>query len=216
MIPSFGNGVTKHCYGTLVKVGRPKLHDDALRERLIERAAALVFDGGVDALSLRQLAAGAGTSTRAVYSLFGNKDGLLESLYREAARRFGARLALVGVTDDPLQDIVRLGLAYRDYARHEPHLYRVLFATFDEPGEAAGDEAARTIEPLLDAVRRGQQAGRLQAVAPERIALACWGIAHGLVSLELAGSVPGGFDIDSGYEGAIVAMVEGWSVNRPS
>jgi AcrR family transcriptional regulator len=197
-------------------VGRPKLHDDALRERLLEHAAALVFDGGVDALNLRRLAAGAGTSTRAVYSLFGNKAGLFESLYREAARRFGARLALVEATGDPLRDIVRLGLAYRDYARHEPHLYRVLFTKFDEPHEEAGDEAARTIEPLVDAVRRGQEAGRLRAVPAERIALSCWGIAHGLVSLELAGTVPPGFAIAEGYEGAIVAMIDGWSVNRPS
>lgn len=196
----------------LVKMGRPKLHDDALRGRLLEHAAALVFDHGVAALNLRQLAAGVGTSTRAVYSLFGNKGGLLESLYREAARRFGARLAQVGTTDDPLRDIVRLGLAYRGYARDEPHLYRVLFGE----GDAAHAEAAQTIAPLVDAVRRGQGLGLLQAVPAERIVLSCWGIAHGLVSLELAGSVPDGLDVGGGYEDALAAMVNGWAVNRPS
>lgn len=213
---SFGNDVTKHCYGRVVKVGRPKVHDDALRARLLGHAAVLVFDGGVGALSLRRLAAGAGTSTTAVYSLFGNKAGLLESLYLEAARRFGDRLAQVAATDDPLRDIVRLGIVYRDYARDEPHLYSVLFAAFGEPDEVAGAEAARTIEPLVDAVRRGQAAGRLLSVPAEQIALACWGIAHGLVSLELAGSVPSGLDVAAGYESALSAMVSGWSVNRPS
>jgi AcrR family transcriptional regulator len=216
MLPPFGNDVTKHCYCRLVKVGRPKLHDDALRARLLERAAALVFDDGATALSLRRLAAGADTSTTAVYSLFGNKAGLLESLYREAARRFGARLAEVGVTDDPVRDIVRLGVVYREYARDEPHLYGVLFAALEEPSPEAGDEAARTIEPLVDAVRRGQTAGQLKTVAPERIALACWGVAHGLVSLELAGAVPDGLDVAAGYEDALWAMVNGWSADRPS
>jgi AcrR family transcriptional regulator len=197
-------------------MGRPKLHDDALRARLLGRAAALVFDEGVGALGLRRLAAGVGTSTTAVYSLFGNKAGLLESLYREAARRFGARLAQVGVTGDPLDDIVRLGLAYRDYARDEPHLYGILFAKLDEPGEEASADAARTIEPLIDAVRRGQEAGLLLVAPVERIALSCWGIAHGLVSLELAGAVPPGLDIAAGYKDALRAMVGGWSVNRPS
>jgi AcrR family transcriptional regulator len=215
-LASFGNVVTKHCYDILVKVGRPKLYDDALRDRLLEHAAALVFDGGVESLSLRRLAAGAGTSTTAVYSLFGNKSGLLESLYREAARRFGARLAEVEATDDPVRDIVRLGLVYRDYARDEPHLYGVLFTKLDEPNPEAGAEAARTIEPLVDAVRRGQGAGRLREVPAERIALSCWGMAHGLVSLELAGSVPPGLDIAAGYEDALRAVVDGWSVNRPS
>jgi len=197
-------------------VGRPKVHDDALRARLLDRAAALVFDGGVDALNLRRLAAAVGTSTTAVYSLFGNKAGLLESLYREAARRFGERLAQVEVSDDPVADIVRLGLAYRDYARHEPHLYGILFATVDQTGTEAGADAARTIEPLVDAVRRGQEVGRLVGVPAERIVLSCWGIAHGLVSLELAGTVPAGLDIADGYEPALWAVVNGWSVNRPS
>jgi AcrR family transcriptional regulator len=141
---------------------------------------------------------------------------LLESLYREAARRFGVRLAQVAVTDDPLDDIIRLGLAYRDYARDEPHLYGILFARLDEPDEDAGAEAAGTIEPLIDAVRRGQEAGLLSSAPVERITLSCWGIAHGLVSLELAGTVPPGLDIAAGYEDALRAMVGGWSVNSPS
>jgi len=192
------------------------VHDEALRQRLLADAAALVFDVGVDALSLRRLASGAGTSTTAVYSLFGNKAGLLDSLYREAARRFGERLAEVRVTDDPLRDIVRLGLAYREYARDEPHLYAVMFAKFDGPDSDVRVEAARTIEPLVDAVKRGQALGRLQPVPAGRIALACWGIAHGLVSLELAGSVPPGLDISDDYEAALTAMVQGWAINRPS
>jgi AcrR family transcriptional regulator len=195
-------------------MGRPKLHDDALRARLLGHAAALVFDGGVDALSLRRLAAGVGTSTTAVYSLFGSKAGLLESLYLEAARRFGARLAEVGITDDPLDDIVRLGLAYRDYARGEPHLYGILFTRLDEPNADAGAEAARTIGPLVDAVRRGQAAGRLADVPAQRIVLSCWGIAHGLVSLELAAAAPPGIDIAGDFEDALRAVVVGWSVDR--
>jgi AcrR family transcriptional regulator len=182
---------------------------------LLDRAAVLVFDGGVESLSLRRLAADVGTSTTAVYSLFGNKAGLLDSLYLEAARRFGVRLARVDVTDDPVADIVRLGLAYRDYAVHEPHLYGVLFATRHEPGPEAGAEAARTIGPLVDAVRRGQEKGQLGDGVAETIALSCWGIAHGLVSLELAGSVPSGLDVDASYEDSLRAMINGWS-NRPS
>ncbi len=192
-------------------MGRPKIHDDALRGRLIEQAAALVFDSGADALNLRRLAAGAGTSTSAVYSLFGNKAGLLESLYLEAARRFGVRLSEVGTTDDPVDDVVRLGLAYRDYALREPHLYAIMF---DRQGpdfdDRARGEAAATIAPLVDAVRRGQDAGLLRKVVPELVALSCWGVAHGLVSLELAGSMPPGLDVASGYEEALRAMVYGW------
>lgn len=192
-------------------MGRPKIHDDALRGRLIDQAAALVFDGGVDALNLRRLAADAGTSTSAVYSLFGNKAGLLESLYLEAARRFGARLGEVTDSDDPVDDIVRLGIAYRDYALREPHLYAIMFARESaEIDDSARSEAAETIAPLVDAVRRAQDAGALRKVPPELVTLSCWGVAHGLVSLELAGAMPPGLDVAAGYEYALRAMVDGW------
>lgn len=201
-------------------MARPKVHDEALRRTLLDAAAAIVFDSGVSALSLRRVAADANTSTTAVYSLFGNKAALLEGLYREAMRRFGARLATVEPTDDPAGDVLRLGLAYRDYALTDPHLYSIMFAR--RPGEwdpdnsdgtgGADDEAASTISPLVDAVRRGQAAGRFADVPAERIALSCWGIAHGLVSLELTGAVPRDLDVAGDYEHALRAMIAGWTV----
>jgi AcrR family transcriptional regulator len=196
---------------------------------LLDRAAALVFAGGVDALSLRRLAGDVGTSTTAVYSLFGNKDGLLDNLYGEAARRFGERLAEVALSEDPVEDLVRLGIAYRDYALSEPHLYAIMFAlrvtgVDGVPGEDEADTAddtdddddddpggrARTLGPLVEAVRRAQVARRLRDVPAEQVALACWGVAHGLVSLELAGTVPSGLDVAAGYEDSLRAMVDGW------
>jgi hypothetical protein len=96
---------------------------------------------------------------------------------------------------------------------------------FGREEEARRDQARRCrdadsgqpAEHAVEAVRRGQAAGLLAAVPTEQIALSCWGIAHGLVSLELAGTVPPGLDIGARYEGALWAMVTGWVVAvRPS
>ena len=196
-------------------MGRPKVHDEALRSRLLDQAATIVFERGIRALNLRRLASGAGTSTTAVYSLFGNKAGLIDGLFREATRRFAAGLATVRPSAEPVEDMVRLGLAYRAYALAEPHLYSLLFVQhaeqLDLPDER-GDEAAATIAPLVDAVRRAQEIGLLMSGPPERIALACWATAHGLVSLELAGTVPPGLDVAESYEDTLRAMVAGWRV----
>ena len=61
-------------------MGRPRLHDDATREALLGAAEALVEAGGPGALSVRAAADTIGTSTRAVYSIFGSKEGLLSAL----------------------------------------------------------------------------------------------------------------------------------------
>ena len=71
---------------------RPKVHDAALRLRLLECAGATLSTRGLAALSLRTLAADVGTSTTAVYALFGGKPGLLAALHAEAFARLGARL----------------------------------------------------------------------------------------------------------------------------
>lgn len=192
---------------------RPKIHDDALRTRLLDDAGRLLSTEGPAALSVRRLANDAGTSTTAVYSLFGGKPALLRALYVEAFRRFGARLAAVAPTGDPADDLVALGLAYRDSALADPHLYGIMFsrpvAGF-EPDEGARAESAATMDPLLGAVRAGIAAGRLRAVPAEHIALSLWGCVHGLVSLELGGCLLPGFDVALAYRAALVATVRGW------
>ncbi|MBW4716152.1 TetR/AcrR family transcriptional regulator [Saccharothrix obliqua] len=192
---------------------RPKTHDDALRARLLHRAGELLSTEGPGALSLRRLAADVNTSTTAVYSLFGGKPALLDALYEEAFRRFGERLATLPPTDDPVEDIVRLGLVYRDSALADPQFYLVMFSKVVpnfEPSEDTYTAAAQTFVPLLESVARAIEAGAFVAEPQERIALSLWGMVHGLVSLELNGNLPPGVEIAPGYEQAIRAQVEGW------
>ena len=109
-------------------MGRPREHDDETRAALLDAAEALLARGGLDALSVRAVAAEAGTSTRAVYSVFAGKPGLLEAL---AERTFGVLTeGLMGLaeTDDPAADLIAAGAEmYRDFVRDHPWLYRITF-----------------------------------------------------------------------------------------
>lgn len=197
-------------------MGRKRLHDEDLRQRLLDVAGGHVHRDGVDGLSLRTLAADAGTSTAAVYSLFGGKPGLLAALHERAFRRFGRAQEAVGFSDDPLDDILRLGHAYRDSAVVDPHGYRVMFGGVvlpEQVGPELAQAAAETFTPLLEAVRRAVESGRLVADAPaEQIATALWANVHGLVSLELGGFLPphAGDPADV-FEVAVRANLRGWT-----
>ena len=59
----------------------------AQREALLDAASEMLVHGGPDAISLRKLAARVGTSTMAVYTAFGGKDGLIAALFMEAFDR---------------------------------------------------------------------------------------------------------------------------------
>ena len=179
-------------------MARPRLHDDALRARLLEVASRVVADAGPAGLTVRDVAVRAGTSASAVYALFGGRDELVHAVGEEAFRRFAAHLAAAPRTDDPDADLLALGLAYRASALADPHFYRVMFDTAGA-GAREWTAAPATTEPtfrvLADAVARvlGAHGVPAGAVGPasETVALALWGLAHGLVELELAGLLPG-------------------------
>ncbi|GAA1354936.1 TetR/AcrR family transcriptional regulator [Saccharothrix algeriensis] len=192
---------------------RPRTHDDALRVRLLDRAGELLSAEGPAALSLRRLAADVNTSTTAVYSLFGGKPALLDALYEEGFRRFGVRLAALPRTDDPVEDIIRIGLTYRASALADPQFYLVMFSVVDpgfEPSEEVRASAAETFVPLVESVGRAIESGRFVDAPREHVAVALWGVVHGLVSLELNGHLPPGVEIAPAYEQAIRAQAEGW------
>lgn len=195
---------------------RPKVHDEALRLRLLEAAVRTLSEDGPDALSLRKLAAQVGTSTTAVYSLFGGKPGLLEAVFDEAFARFGQRLAAVVLTDDPLGDLRALGDAYRASALAEPHFYQVMFGSSGAaitPGPESRERAEATFRPLVDGVRRAMAAGALRPDDPVTVASAMWAAAHGLVSLELRALLPmGATPPEEVYRRSLTAMGLGWSV----
>lgn len=169
-------------------MGRPRRYDDRLRRRLLNLASETISAGGVDALSVRTLAEHAGTTTAAIYTLFGSRHALVDAVASEGLARFESHLRAVPRTADPGADLLALGVAYRTSALAEPNFYRVMFSP---AGLRSGAHSLTepTFEILRSAVERlhpdlTEQQVELQAVR-------AWGLVHGLVSLELGGLLPG-------------------------
>jgi AcrR family transcriptional regulator len=173
----------------------PSAERDDLTRRLLDRAGELLVEHGPAGLSLRKLAAAVGTSTMSVYSRFGGKPQLLAAMYREGFDRLGR--ALTDATPDagdPLSALARVGHAYRRAALASPSLYGLMFGP-PPPGllVSASDATAAqaTYHPLVAAVHRCTDAEVLHG-DPDQIAQHLWAVAHGMVSLELAGRLPEG------------------------
>jgi AcrR family transcriptional regulator len=180
----------------------------AVEQRLLDQAVRLLAADGIAGLSLRRLAAAAGTSTMTVYSRFGSKQKLLAVLFREGFRRLGAELE-GSSGPDPLNALAGLGRAYRRAALASPELYGLMFgppARGLEPTAADAAAARATYVPLVDGVRAAITAGMLHGDA-DRVALHLWSVAHGMVSLEIAGLVDGAADgtdgVDAKYDEAL-------------
>lgn len=192
-------------------MARPRTHDERLRTRLLDEAGRLLAEEGPAALTVRRLAERAGTSAAAVYSLFGDKWGLVEEMFREGFARFAERIAAQPPTSDPLADLVALGHAFRLNARANPHLYDLMFSRpFPEfqPSEADQAVALDTFQALVERVRRCLDAGLLSGDA-NGLAAILFAQVHGLTSLELNGGLGPAEHADAIWDRSMTAMLQG-------
>ena len=167
----------------------PKAADPNLRVALIEAAARIISEHGIDALSLRRVAGDVGTSTMAIYTHFGSMEELHQAVRHEGFARLAAYLSAVPETDDPVVDLAKMGQAYYANARTNPNLYRAMF--MEDCGEREPDWVGLdTFQQLVDGVARCVDAGRLRQADPVVLALQIWAYTHGVAALELAKLVP--------------------------
>lgn len=182
--------------GVIVRlVPAVKAHTAELATRLVGEAGRILAREGAGALTLRRLATVTGTSTMAVYTLFGDKQGLLVAMHRAGFERLAAAARRAQESsDDPLEALAAQGVAYRETALANPHLYGLMFGTA-APGFSPDEEGAAiarsAYHPLVEGVQRCLDAGVLRGADAERIAMHLWAVSHGMVSLEIAGHVEG-------------------------
>ena len=157
----------------------------------METAARLLAEEGPNALSTRRLAAAAGTSTMAVYTHFGGMDDLVRAMVHEGFRRLNARMVEVTQSADPVADVAAMGIAYRENALENRHLYSVMFGGSTLGGFALNEEDRQygrfAMEPTMRAIGRCMEAGRFLPGDAQAVANQMWIALHGLVTLELGG-----------------------------
>jgi AcrR family transcriptional regulator len=190
-------------------MARPVVHTSSLREELLAVTADLVDRDGPARVTLRDVAAAAGTSTTAVYSLFGGKSRLLTAVVDGGFRSF--RDSQAAAASGGLRG---LGVAYRSWALSHQALYRLMFggalAAYADC-RPSPEAAADAMDPLKEAVAAAQAAGALMPAPVEVVAVAIWAQVHGLVSLELAQVGPPDADWAAAYDAALDAVARGWA-----
>jgi AcrR family transcriptional regulator len=168
---------------------RAKQRTPEMRERVLQAAMDMLARDGVAEFTTRRLAQHAGTSTPAVYELFGDKAGLVREVFFEGFRLLRQYLDQVGPSQDPRAELVMVIESLRTFAREHSVLADLMFsrpfADFD-PGleeRRAGDEVRLFI---VAAVRRCVRAGVLEGDEVD-IAHVIVAMAQGLAGQETAG-----------------------------
>lgn len=167
--------------------------DDAVAERLVDSARRLLAAGGLDRVTVRSVAIGAGVSTMNVYSRFGGKDGLLDVLYREGFEALGAQLAAIDEPDLPGR-IRAFAASYRTFALAHPARYELMFGGEGcgfEPSEGSAAVARRVLAGIAALIDEASQRGEItlpRGVDAVHVAAILWAMCHGALVFE-TGSV---------------------------
>lgn len=189
----------------------------ALRTLALDTASTLLEQHGPVALTMRRIAAEMGCSTTVLYTIFGGKSGIAETLWREGFARLRTALAEAR-GPDPLARLAAMGHAYRRNALANRAYYSIMFQRpipGFQPSEQARAESLEPLNVLADAVADCLDAGVFERGAPDYIARVLWAASHGAVSLELA-DYEGATDAEQRFDDLIGAAAAWFMPAHPA
>ena len=170
-------------------MGRPREHNERTASALLEPAARPSVVPGIGALSRRELASDAGTTTRAVYSLFGSKEGLLGALGSRAFELLEEGLEALPMTDDPCADLTDAALMFRRFALEHPALFSIGIQRTDPEAwphfRSAASSALAVLHERIEPIAAADLIGERSV---GEAALQFHSLCEGLAAVELRGT----------------------------
>ena len=162
-------------------------HHGNLRKALLDRAAHVIAEQGIESLSLRALARDLGVSHAAPSRHFADKAELLRSLATAGDKQFIDYIfaAAEAAGDNPLERYAAMGKAYIRFSLQFPAYFRTL--AHPEVMAHADDElhatSAQRREIIHDAARRAQAAGWLPDETTEDVVMFSIATVHGVAAM---------------------------------
>lgn len=175
---------------------------------VVQAAAELANQEGLEALSLSRLAALLGVQTPSLYNHVDGLPGLHRELALLNAHRLGETLSRAAIGRSGPAAVRRMAQAFRDYIKTEPGLYWI--GTRHTAGEFSADSElqqaeAQVVEVVLAVVASfgldGEDA--LHAVRGLR------SLVHGFATLEIAGGFGMALDCDESFRRLVEMYITG-------
>jgi AcrR family transcriptional regulator len=159
------------------------------RGLLIDAAEKAIVSKGLAGLRTRELAGQIGIANGAVYNLVEDIDALILSVGSRTLARLDATLTQAenAGAPQPIERLVRIALAYCDFAAANFELWRALFEHRMAPGKPVPDWAITDQMNLFSHIY-GPLAELFPTYSPEQLSLmarSLFSAVHGMVSLGL-------------------------------
>jgi AcrR family transcriptional regulator len=180
---------------------------------LLNAALHIIASEGAAALRVRRVAEVAGCSTKRVYTEYGGKDGLVESICIDGFTKLREEITKCSSGERGLTRLRAATTTYRQWALEHPTQYQVMFARAVpeyEPTQRNRAVGIECFEVLVAATAAAASSKEITTGDPYRAAMWLWGLIHGHVMLELAQMAPlTSMDYENLYGEALDRMLAG-------
>jgi AcrR family transcriptional regulator len=174
---------------------------------VVEAAAKLVDQEGLEQLSLGRLAERLGVRTPSLYNHVAGLPGLKHDLALYCLRDLLDRITRATIGKSRTEAIFALANAYRTYARETPGRYALTLQAPD-PGDQELQAIAQQIVDVLRAVLAPYRLSEEEAIHAIR---SLRSMVHGFISLEVAGGFGMPVDLDASFHWLINLFIAGLS-----
>jgi AcrR family transcriptional regulator len=160
---------------------------EKLQAALLDAAEQVIAMQGLGAVRARALADQVGCSVGAIYTIFSDLDAIILAVNARTLADIDTALARPGEPTDPTSELVRLALAYLDYAAGHRLRWAALFQHSMADGGSAPDWYARQQEAAFSHIEAPLARLCPSLVAQPRALLArsLFAAVHGMVALGL-------------------------------
>ena len=163
-----------------------------LRQKVLQASLALIEEGGLDRLSMREVARKSGVSHQAPYYYFGDREAILAAIAGEGFSKLGRSFlrAVDQAGFKPAKALEAIGRAYIEFALRNPAYFQAMFRADAVPLDRYPDVRKLSDEAFGKLV---ETIGKVFADQPSAvrltISIACWAMVHGLATLILEGTL---------------------------
>jgi AcrR family transcriptional regulator len=178
-----------------VKPSPRPYHHGHLRQALLSAAEVALETRGVQHLSLRELSRELGVSHASPQRHFATKQDLIDALAIMGFERLSSVVAqaVKARSQDFYARLTKAALAYVGFALKHPALFALMFEAKRRPEMLPELRTAvvAAFSHIPKILQEGQEAGKIVAGDPDRLALTIGAALHGLVAVSIEGKVKG-------------------------
>jgi AcrR family transcriptional regulator len=171
-------------------VARKEKQKQEIRTLILEASMKLFVEEGFSKVSVRKIAERIQYSPTTLYLYFKDKNEILFYCCESGFEKMLAQNIALSLISDPIERLHQMGVNYLNFGLENPEYYDLMFIQ-DAPMSALHDMGAgwsrgdQSLESLKMIVQDAMEKGLLVSAKVETVAMAVWGMVHGLVSLAI-------------------------------